>query len=235
MGSVHVGTSGWSYREWKGSFYPADLKSDRMLSYYGERFDAVEVNNTFYRLPKREVLEGWAKQVPSGFSFAIKASQRITHRARLGADAAEPLGHLLDCVGVLGDRLGPLLVQTPPWLRADPELLRDFLALLPEGVRAAFEFRHATWFDDPVYQIMADRNVALVIADTGGEGDPPLVRTADWGYARLRRVEYPGTLLDEWAERLDALSWERLWVFFKHEDEATGPRLAARFRGLLGG
>jgi len=232
--AVHIGTSGWSYKEWKGSFYPADLKADAMLAYYGERFDSVEVNNTFYRLPTPEMLTGWADQVPAGFSFVVKASQRITHRAKLGPDAAEPLAWLLDACGALGDKLGPILFQTPPWLKQDLPVLRDFLALLPPGVRAAFEFRNVTWFEDAVYDALAEKNAALAVADTGEEGDPPLVKTSDWGYARLRRVEYPGMLLEEWAERLGGVPWDHLWVFFKHEDEGTGPRLAERFRGLIG-
>jgi uncharacterized protein YecE (DUF72 family) len=164
----------------------------------------------------------------------VKAPQRITHRAKLGPEAADPLRYLLETCGALGDKLGPVLFQTPPWLERDLGVLRDFLALLPAGVRAAFEFRNATWFEDPVYEALAERNAALAVADTGEEGDPPLVKTADWGYARLRRVEYPGALLDEWAERLAGVPWEHLWVFFKHEDEGTGPKLAARFRGLIG-
>jgi len=234
MMAVHIGTSGWSYKEWKGSFYPAGIKADAMLAYYGARFDSVEVNNTFYRLPTREVLSGWAEQAPPGFSFAVKASQRITHRAKLGPDAAEPLGYLLETCGALGDKLGPILFQTPPWLKQDLPVLRDFLALLPVGVRAAFEFRNTSWFDDAVYEALAERNAALAVADTGEEGDPPLVKTADWGYARLRRVAYPGTLLEEWAERLSRIGWDGLWVFFKHEDEGTGPKLATRFRALIG-
>jgi uncharacterized protein YecE (DUF72 family) len=232
---VHVGTSGWSYKEWKGSFYPGDIKADAMLAYYGERFDSVEVNNTFYRLPRREVLADWAAQVPAGFSFVLKASQRITHRAKLGPDAAEPLGWMLEASAELGDKLGPILFQTPPWLKRDLAVLVDFLALLPSGLRAAFEFRNPTWFEDAVYDALAAKNAALAVADTGEEGDPPLVKTSDWGYARLRREEYPGTTLEEWAERLGGVPWTGLWVFFKHEDEATGPRLAARFRGLIAG
>lgn len=236
MTALHVGTSGWSYPEWKGSFYPEEMKTDAMLPFYAERFDSVEVNNTFYRLPRREVLEGWGGQVPSGFSFVIKASQRITHKAKLGADAAAPLAYLLDACGELGNRLGPILFQTPPWLKKDVALLQGFLSLVPPGRKAAFEFRSPTWFDDAVYAALADRNAALVVADTGEEAkDPPLVRTSDWGYARLRRVEYPGDLLGEWAARLTGAGWERLWVFFKHEDEGTGPRLAARFRALAQG
>ena len=233
--AIHIGTSGWSYQEWKGSFYPPDLASDAMLSYYADRFNSVEVNNTFYRLPKREVLAGWAGKVPLGFSFVIKASQRITHKARLGADAADPLAYLLDACGELGDRLGPVLFQTPPWLKRDVPLLKNFLALLPPEVRGAFEFRSTSWFDEEIYEALRERNAALVLADTGEEEkDPPLVRTADWGYARLRRVEYPGKLLETWAQRLGDIGWDHLWAFFKHEDEGTGPRLAARFRELIG-
>ena len=227
--ALRVGTSGWQYAEWKGSFYPEDLSTARMLAYYGERFGTVEVNNTFYRLPKPEVLAGWAQQVPAGFSFVIKASQRITHNAKLGPNAAEPLAYMLQACAELGDRLGPVLYQTPPWLKKDVGVLRRFLGLLPAGHRAAFEFRNTTWFDDEVYATLAECNAALVVADTGEEGDPPLVRTADWGYARLRRVEYPGDLLSEWAARLMGQGWGDRWVFFKHEDEGTGPKLAARF------
>jgi uncharacterized protein YecE (DUF72 family) len=233
--ALHVGTSGWQYPEWKGSFYPEKIKTDAMLPYYAERFDTVEVNNTFYRLPKPEVLKGWGERVPAAFSFVIKASQRITHHAKLGPAAADPLAYMLQACAELGDRLGPVLYQTPPWLKKDVAVLRDFLALLPAGHRAAFEFRNVSWFDDEVYEALADRGAALVVADTGEEDkDPPLVRTAEWGYARLRRVEYPGDLLGEWADRLLALGWESLWVFFKHEDEGTGPRLAARFLELAG-
>ena len=206
-----------------------------MLSYYAFHFDSVEVNNTFYRLPQPEVVRGWGERVPSGFSFVIKASQRITHKARLGADAADPLRYLLETCGELGDRLGPVLFQTPPWLKKDVGLLREFLALLSPDRRGAFEFRSPGWFDDEVYAALADSNAALVTADTGEEGkDPPLVCTADWGYARLRRVAYPGDLLADWARRLVGAGWDDLWVFFKHEDEGTGPRLAARFRELAG-
>ena len=234
MTVTHIGTSGWSYPEWKGGFYPEDMKADGMLPYYAQRFDGVEVNNTFYRLPKREVLQGWGEQVPAGFSFAIKASQRITHKAKLGPEAADAVAYLIEACGALGDGLGPILFQTPPWLKKDAPLLRGFLALLPAKTLASFEFRNTTWFEEEIYDALRERNAALVVADTGEEGkDPPLVATADWGYARLRRVEYPGTLLDDWAARLRAMDWERLWVFFKHEDEGTGPRLAARFQELM--
>ena len=233
---VRVGTSGWSYDEWKGSFYPEDISSGAMLAYYAARMGTVEVNNTFYRLPKKEVLAGWAEQVPDDFSFVIKASQKITHHAKLGAAAADPLRYLLGCCEALGAKLGPLLFQTPPWLKKDVPLLEDFLALLPEGIRGAFEFRSTSWFDEAVYDALRAGNHALVAADTGApDKDPPLVPTASWGYARLRRVVYEEGMLAEWAERLTAPPWDEVYVFFKHEDEGTGPRLAGHFLALTGG
>jgi uncharacterized protein YecE (DUF72 family) len=233
---LRAGTSGWSYEAWKGPFYPAELPSRDMLAFYAARLPCVEVNNTFYRLPKREVVRGWADQTPDGFSFVLKASRRITHQAKLGPEAADPLGWLLECSGELGAKRGPILFQTPPWLKKDVGLLRDFLALIPgDGARAAFEFRSSSWFDDEVYETLGDAGAALVLADTGDDAkDPPLVATAPFGYARLRRPEYEDGALETWAERLSAQGWNDLWVFFKHEDEGAGPALAARFRELLG-
>ena len=207
-----------------------------MLSFYADRFDSVEVNNTFYRLPRREVLKGWTEQVPPGFSFVIKASRRITHQSKLSAEAADPLSYLLDVCGELGDHLGPVLFQTPPWLKKDVPLLKNFLALLPPGVLGAFEFRSTSWFDEEVYDLLREHDAALVAVDTGeAEKDPPLTRTANWGYARLRRVSFSDVLLGEWATRLAGVGWDRLWVFFKHADEGTGPRLAAQFQQLMRG
>ena len=231
---VRAGTSGWSYDEWKGSFYPDDVSSSHMLRYYAERFGSVEVNNTFYRLPKPEVLAGWAAQVPDDFTFALKASQRITHSGKLGPGSADPLEYFLSSCEGMGDKLGPILFQTPPWLKKDVPVLRDFLARIPAERKAAFEFRNQSWFDDEVYETLNTRDAALVVADTGEEGkDPPLVPTATWGYARLRRVAYEGDLLETWARALTEPAWTELYAFFKHEDEGTGPRLAARFLELV--
>lgn len=231
--AVYTGTSGWSYKEWKGSFYPDDLSDGDMLAYYAARLRSVEVNNTFYRMPRREVLEGWAEQVPPDFRFVLKASRRITHQAKLGDDAADALEYLIGNARVLGERLGAFLFQTPPWLKRDTGLLAAFVARLPTGVRGAFEFRSTSWFDDATYQVLADAGQALVIADTGDEEkDPPLVRTADWGYARLRQPVYTESELGDWASRLCAQGWQDLFVFFKHEDEATGPAAADRFATL---
>ena len=224
-----TGTSGFSYKEWKGSFYPEDLPAARMLEYYAQRLDAVEINNTFYRLPRAEMLAKWRAQVPESFAFVLKANRRITHMKRL-KDAEEPLGYLArEAAEGLGDRMGPVLFQLPPYLKKDVERLKDFVAKLPAGLRAAFEFRHESWFGDDVYAALSDGGAALVAADTG-DGDAPVVATAGFGYARLRRPGYEDAQLADWAERLQRDDWAETFVFFKHEDAGAGPALAKRFR-----
>jgi uncharacterized protein YecE (DUF72 family) len=217
---ILVGTSGYAYREWRGSFYPEKMKEKDMLRYYAERFPAVEINNTFYRLPGRETLVRWADEVPPGFVFVLKASQRITHRQRLSAESKETVDYLFDVASALGDRLGPVLFQTPPFLKKDTARLRAFLALLPAGHPVAFEFRHETWRDEEVYETLRARNAALVCADTeeSGEAGAPIVPTADWGYLRLRRCDYDDATLRPWIDRIHAQPWQRAFVFFKHED-----------------
>lgn len=233
---LYVGTSGYSYDEWKGSFYPEDLSAKKMLSYYAERLNAVEINNTFYRLPKAPVLEGWADQVPEGFRFSIKASRRITHFARLKPEAREPTEYMMSTVASLGARLGVVLFQLPPNLQKDADRLAAFLDMLPAGAPGAFEFRHDTWTDEGVRDLLRERGMALVCADTEeSETDEPIVATASWGYLRLRRPDYDDADLARWAERVASTGWERAFVFFKHEDEGAGPRLAGRFRELAGG
>ena len=227
------GTSGFSYKEWKGSFYPEDLPDSGMLAYYAGRFPAVEINNTFYRMPTRKLLEGWVEQVPEGFRFSLKASRKITHQKKL-ADAAEELAYLVAVSRALGARLGPTLVQLPPYLKKDLPLLAEFLAQVPGDFPVAVEFRSSGWFADDVYESLREAGAALVVSDTG-EGEPPVVRTAAFGYARLRRVEYTEADLVRWAGRFAEEGWEDLFAFFKHEDEATGPRLAARFREIVEG
>ncbi|HXY38538.1 MAG TPA: DUF72 domain-containing protein, partial [Vicinamibacteria bacterium] len=181
---VHVGTSGYAYKEWRGSFYPEKIKDKDMLRYYAERLLAVEINNTFYRLPGRETLLRWAEQVPAAFRFVLKATQRITHRQKLAAESAETVALLFETAQALGDRLGPVFFQTPPFLRKDAGRLRAFLSTLPPAHPVAFEFRHETWFDDEVYAALRGRNAALVSADKDDSGvdGPPIVPTADWGY-----------------------------------------------------
>lgn len=223
-----VGTSGFAYREWKGSFYPADLTNKAMLSYYAGRFPAVEINNTFYRMPSEGVLEQWSDQVGDDFSFVLKAPQTITHRKRL-RNADEAVDYFFGTAATLGERLGPVLVQLPPNMKRDLPRLEAFLSVAPAGARLAFEFRHPSWFDDAVYAALRTRDAVLCTAHTEA-GATPLVATSSWGYLRLRNVEYDEAALDAWAARIHAQPWRDVYVFFKHEDEGTGPRLAARFR-----
>jgi uncharacterized protein YecE (DUF72 family) len=228
---LQVGTSGFSYKEWKGSFYPEDLPAKEMLRYYSSRLSAVEINNTFYRMPQRSLLENWKEQVPDGFRFSVKASQRITHFKRLN-DVEKETAFLLDTVSALGDSLGVVLFQLPPNMKKDLERLRAFLELLPASTKATFEFRHPTWLEDDVLQLLATKNHPLCVSDTDEMPTSHIDRTADWGYLRLRRVKYSPSALKEWVKRIKAQQWKETFVFFKHEDEATGPKLAAQFLKL---
>ena len=225
---IRAGTSGYSYKEWKGSFYPAKIAPSEMLAYYAERLSAVEINNTFYRMPRREVVESWARSVPETFRFAVKVSQRITHRKRL-ADVEEELDYLLDQLAPLGPRLGLLLVQLPPNLPADLARLERFLDHLAARARAAFEFRHASWLAEPVLACLRDRGAALVASETD-EAPAALHETARFGYLRLRRTDYRAGDLADWLARVRALAWDEAYVFFKHE--VSGPALAAEFAAL---
>lgn len=228
---LHVGTSGFAYQAWKGPFYPADLPARRMLSYYAEHFRTVEINNTFYRMPSARLLQAWASEVPADFRFVLKASQRITHVQRL-RDAGDSLAYLLEVTETLGPRLGALLFQLPPNLKKDAERLRTFLALLPQSRRAAFEFRHASWFDDEIYALLRAHRAALCIADAEGDLEVPLVATADWGYLRLRRPDYGDAALRSWARQVRQQDWQDAFVFFKHEDAGKAPQLARRLLEL---
>ncbi|MDY3553810.1 DUF72 domain-containing protein [Gemmata sp. JC717] len=227
----YVGTSGYSYPEWKGSFYPLKFPANKMLGYYAGRFRAVEINNTFYRPPTAALLEGWARQVPEGFRFVLKAPQEITHVRRL-AGACDQVASLVTTADVLGDRFGPVLFQLPPAFRKDVPLLNEFLGRLP-ACRVAFEFRHPSWFEEDVFDLLRDHQAALCIADADDGPDVPLVPTAGWGYVRLRRAEYDDAALREWATALRGAGWREGYVFFKHEDAGAGPRLASRLLELL--
>ena len=229
---IHIGTSGYAYKEWKGVFYPEDLKADAMLGYYAERFDSVELNNTFYRMPKREQLESWASQVPASFRFAVKASRRITHIKRLKGDDGS-LEYLLEQVTGLGDRLGPILFQLPPNMKKSVDRLAEMLPKIPRERRVAFEFRHASWADDEVFALLREHDAAWVTSDTEDvQEDAAVVPTARWGYLRLRRCDYEQGDLERWAQTIGRQPWETAYVYFKHEDEGTGPDYAARFRPL---
>ena len=229
---LRVGTSGYSYKEWIGSFYPEKLPASRMLRFYGERFGTVEINNTFYRMPTIPLLERWAGEVPPGFRFVLKAPRRITHDRKLN-DVDESVGTLLEASAVLGEKRGPLLFQLPPTFKKDLPRLVDFLARLG-AAQAAFEFRHATWFDDEVYARLRAQGAALCLAETDEGAPPPRVSTAGWGYLRLRRADYGEAELAAWIEWIRAQGWSDAFVFFKHEDEGHAPRLAARFLELAG-
>jgi uncharacterized protein YecE (DUF72 family) len=231
---VLVGTSGYSYKEWKGRFYPEKMKEADMLRYYAERFPTVEVNNTFYRMPSADLLQRWGEQTGDGFTFVLKAPQRITHQKRLG-DVASDVGFFLETAATLGPKLGPLLFQLPPFMKKDLGRLQSLLDLLPAHPRAAFEFRHASWLDDEVRQALRGRNAALCLADTDEEPLGDLAATADWGYLRLRRTTYSDDDAAAWAERIVSQPWSEAFVFFKHEDEARGPELARRLVARLGG
>src|SRR5262245_11830658 len=221
-----VGTSGFSYTAWKGSFYPKELPAAKFLAYYAQRLPAVEINNTFYRMPREELLTGWADKVPETFRFALKAPQLVTHRKRL-READEEVRRFLSVAATLGQRLGPALFQLPPNLPKDAGRLREFLAALPAGTQAAFEFRHESWFDDEVYAALRDAGATLCVSDTGEEGRPaPLVPTAGWGYLRLRRPDYSDADLDRWSGEIRAQPWSEAFVFFKHEEEGRGAALA---------
>jgi uncharacterized protein YecE (DUF72 family) len=228
---VLAGTSGFSYKEWKGIFYPEDLPVEEMLSYYASRLPAVEINNTFYRMPKPALLESWAAQVPPGFRFILKASQRITHRKRL-KEASDEVAYFFQTASTLGDRLGPTLIQLPPNLKKDLPRLESFLSVLPDGARVAFEFRHASWFEDDVFEALRARGAALCIAEDEDLATPP-VATAPWGYLRLRRQDYDEAAVAAWADKVRGQVWSEAFVFFKHEDAGSGPKLAADFLRLF--
>ena len=232
---VLIGTSGYSYKEWKGTFYPDDLPAAKMLSFYAQHFRTVEINNTFYRMPEAKTLEKWESEVPDGFVFILKAPQRITHQKKL-ADVADDIRQFYEAAAALKSKLGPVLFQLPPFARKDAGKLRDFVRRLPPDSRAAFEFRHASWFDEEIFSILRDRDAALCAADTDDVADPDsvLVPTSSWGYLRLRRTEYNDADLTAWARRVGNQSWTDAYVFFKHEDEGKGPAFARRFGELIG-
>jgi uncharacterized protein YecE (DUF72 family) len=225
-----AGTSGYSYKEWLGPFYPEKLPANEMLRYYSARFTTVEINNTFYRMPPESMLAQWLEQVPQRFTFTLKAPKRITHDSRL-RDCESNVTEFLRRAGTLGERLGVVLFQLPPYLKKDLPRLTDFIAMLPPATRAAFEFRSGTWHDDDVYALLKSRGATLCVTDTD-EGDTPYVVTSDWGYVRLRRTHYDDDELAAWAARIASASVDRTYVYFMHEDEALGTKFAQRLNEL---
>jgi len=222
---LYAGASGYSFKEWKGVFYPDTLKSDAMLGYYAERLPTVELNNTFYAMPREANVERWAATVPARFRFSIKATGVITHKARLKPESYEALAAFYTAIDALGSKRGPALFQLPPAMKKDLPRLRDFLQQLPDDHRAAFEFRHDSWFDDEVYAALADADATLCVSEREDASDPPLLDTARWGYVRLRLETYTKPQLKAWWKRLRATAWKTAYVYFMHEP--TAPEYAA--------
>jgi uncharacterized protein YecE (DUF72 family) len=232
---ILVGTSGYNYPEWKGSFYPADLPAAKFLPYYASHFPTVEINYTFYRMPTPKLIAGWRAQVPPGFRFTLKAPKRITHDRRLrAADVQEPLQGFITAAAELGPQLGALLFQLPPNFKKDLVVLNEFLALLPPKVTAAFEFRHDSWMDEHVYDLLKSRNVALCIADSETR-ETPLVTTASYAYLRLRDEGYEDDDIVRWTTTARSLSEKAsdVFVYFKHEDEGKGAAFGQTMMRLL--
>jgi uncharacterized protein YecE (DUF72 family) len=228
---IRTGTSGYSYPAWKGKFYPKELRTRQMLSFYSEKFSTVEINNTFYKMPTGKLVASWAAEVGPDFQFAVKAPQKITHHQRLKG-SSRTVAAFVKLSALLGDKRGPLLFQLPPNFKKDLPRLTAFLKVLPTGIRTTFEFRHDSWFTDDVYRLLQDNGVALCIAEDEKLATP-LVATAGWGYLRLRREDYREKDVARWADLIRKQKWDRANVYFKHEDSAKGPKLAAMLQSLV--
>lgn len=230
--NIQVGTSGYNYPEWRGTFYPEKFPAAKMLAYYADRFPTVEINYTFYRLPTEKLLAGWAAGTPEHFCFTLKAPRRITHDAKLQR-CEDLLQAFCRAARTLGPKLGVLLFQLPPTFKKDVEALRAFVDLLPEGTRAAFEFRHASWFEADVFDTLRARNVALCVADSE-KMSTPVETTADYAYFRLRDEGYTQSDIERWASVIRGRTGvSDAFVYFKHEEQGLGPDFAARLMRML--
>ena len=229
---VHVGTSGFAHKEWKGKFYPEKISPKDLLRFYSERLNTVEINNTFYHMPKESVLASWAGQVGSDFVFALKAPQIITHIRQL-RNVFEQTEYLFRSLSVLDRKRGPVLFQFPKSFHANAPALKDFLPLIPGDAACAFDFRSPSWLDDEILDLLREKGCSWCVEDTDENPAKEIISTATWGYLRLRRSDYTDAGLSQWVERILAQKWERAFVFFKHEDEAKGPELAMRFQELI--
>src|SRR5438874_707348 len=233
--NIWVGTSGFQYAEWKGTFYPEDLPAAKMLPFYAERLSSTEINYTFRRIPSAKTIQGWWETTPERFKFSLKAPQKITHFAKLRG-CGDTLRYFCQVISDLEAKLGVVLFQLPPAFKKDAALLGDFLKEMPPGMRAAFEFRHASWFDDEIFGLLKDKNIALCVADSETLA-APMVATADYGYLRLRREDYQAEDVARWAHRVwkEKDTWSDAFVYFKHEESGIGPKLAMQLRALLAG
>lgn len=229
---VFVGTSGYSYKEWKGSFYPEKFAEKNMLGYYAEHFNTVEINNTFYKMPKKDVLRSWKDQVNEHFRFVIKANKRLTSFKTI-EDIKDSFKWFSENIEVMKDRMGVVLFQFPPFIKLNPEKLQGLLSLKPDNMKAAIEFKSSSWFKEEVYNMLKEKNAALVISETDEEKNPEVIQTADWGYLRLRRCDYDSNMLKEWSDKIHQKNWNEVYVFFKHEDEALGPKYAVEFNKYI--
>jgi uncharacterized protein YecE (DUF72 family) len=232
--NIWIGTSGFQYTEWKGNFYPEDLSTAKMLPYYAERLTTTEINYTFHRIPSAKTIENWKKQTPEKFRFALKAPQKITHWSKL-KDCADTMRYFHDVTSALGQKLGTVLFQLPPTFKKDTFVLGDFVNCLPDGLRAAFEFRHESWFADDVWEIFRASNIALCLNETADFAAPKIV-TADFGYLRLRREDYAKIDRERWAEfvKQQSANWNDAFIYFKHEEAGMGPKFAKQMMELLG-
>ncbi len=230
--NLWIGTSGFQYTAWKGNFYPEDFPTSKMLPFYAERFSTTEINYTFHRIPSAKTIENWSQQTPAHFKFTLKAPQKITHWSKL-RDCADTLEYFCKIISGLGERLGPVLFQLPPNFKKDADVLNSFLRELP-SIRAAFEFRHDSWFDDEIFGTLKSRNIALCIADTETIATPKKI-TSDYGYLRLRREDYKKTDIEHWAKfvREQGSNWRNAFIYFKHEESGIGPKLARRMMEML--
>jgi uncharacterized protein YecE (DUF72 family) len=218
---IVAGASGYSFKEWKGTFYPEKMKPEEMLPFYSQRLPTVEINNTFYRMPRTSMLEEWVKCTPESFRFSIKSPRRITHLARLKPESVgDSVDFLYKALESLGDKRGPVLFQLPPLAKKDTARLEGFLAMLPQGHRAAFEFRNDSWFSDDVYALLKNAGAVLCFSEREDNAPPPLVETADWGYVRLRLEQYSDADLEQWAKRIAATGWRETYAYFMHEPTA---------------
>jgi uncharacterized protein YecE (DUF72 family) len=229
---IYVGTSGFAHKEWKGKFYPEKISPKDMLRFYAEHLNAVEINNTFYHMPKESVLTSWAGKVPDDFVFALKAPQVITHMRQL-RNVFEQTEYLFRSLSVLARKLGPVLFQFPKSFHADRPALEDFLPLIPGTASCAFDFRSSTWLEGGILDLLREKGCSWCIEDTDENPVEKMISTAPWGYLRLRRSDYTDVKLSQWAERILSQKWERAFIFFKHEDEAKGPEIAMRFNELI--
>jgi uncharacterized protein YecE (DUF72 family) len=232
--NLWIGTSGFQYPEWKGTFYPETLPVSQMLPFYAERFSSTEINYTFRRIPSAKTIDGWWKATPERFKFSLKAPQKVTHFTKLQG-SGDTLRYFYQVISDLEAKLGPVLFQLPPAFKKDTAILASFLDEIPSGMRAAFEFRHPSWFDDEVFALLKNKNIALCLAESE-KLSAPVVATADYGYLRLRREDYQASDVERWAEAVRAQknTWSDAFVYFKHEESGIGPKLAAQMLGILG-